>query len=60
MLKVMSMRVNGQKIRQMDMVYILTLMEAAMKVNGTKISNMDTESNNGQMVQSTKVNMNRE
>ena len=59
-LKVMSMRENGPRIKLMDMVYTLTLMEAGMKANGSKISNTDSESSNGQMVPSTKVNTNKE
>jgi hypothetical protein len=43
MLKVMSMKVNGPKIRLMAMEFILTLMAAGMKANGSKINNMDLE-----------------
>ena len=40
MLKVMYMKVSGQKIKQMDSEYILILMEADMRVIGFKINNM--------------------
>ena len=60
MLKVMSMKENGLRIRQMDMVFTLILMEADTKDNGIKISNTVLESNNGQMVPNMKVNMSRE
>ena len=43
MQKVMCMKVNGQKIKPMDMEFILILMEADMKDNGSKISNTDSE-----------------
>jgi hypothetical protein len=60
MLKVMFTKENGQKIKLMDMVFIHILMEADMKANGTKISSTVLELNNGQMVQNTKANMNKE
>ena len=60
MQKAMFTKVNGLKIKLMAMEFTLILMEVVTKDNGTKINNMDTESNNGLMVQSTKVNMNKE
>ena len=59
MLKEMSMRVNGQKIRLMDMVFILILMEVDTKDNGTKISSTAMELNNGQMVPNTTDNISK-
>ena len=43
MLKVMYMRENGQKIKLMDLVFILILMEVGMKVTGFKINSMALE-----------------
>ena len=43
MQKVMSMRVNGLKIKLMVMVSTHILMEADMKDNGFKINSMDME-----------------
>jgi hypothetical protein len=34
------MRVNGLRIKQMDLVFILISMEADMRVTGSKISSM--------------------
>jgi hypothetical protein len=59
MLKEMSMRVNGQRIKQMVLEFILIITEVGMKDNGSKINNTDMVLNNGQMVQNTKVNMNK-
>mgnify|MGYP006891261739 CR=1 FL=1 len=55
----MSTKENGQTIKQMVLVCTPISMEADMKGNGTKTSSMALESNNGQMVPSTKVNTNR-
>jgi hypothetical protein len=38
--KEMCMRVNGLRIKQMDLVFILISMEADMRVTGSKISSM--------------------
>lgn len=38
--KEMFMRVNGLRIKQMDLVFILISMEADMRVTGSKISSM--------------------
>lgn len=59
MLKEMSMRVNGQRTKQMVLEFILIITEVGMKDNGSKINNTDMVLNNGQMVQNTKVNMNK-
>lgn len=59
MLKAMSMRVSGLKIKPMVLESTLITMEVDMKVNGSKISNMDTVLSNGQMVQSMRVNTNK-
>lgn len=56
MLRVMFMRENGLKIKQMVMEFTLILMEADMKVNGFKINNMDLVSNSGLTAPSTRVN----
>lgn len=60
MLKVMSMRENGLKIKQMVSVFTLTIMEADTRVNGFRTSNMAMALSNGQMVQNMKVSMNKE
>lgn len=39
MLRAMSMRVSGLKIKQMALVFILTIMEAGTKASGFKINN---------------------
>ena len=59
MLKEMCMKENGPKIKPMASEFTLTTMEVDTKDNGSKISNTDTVLNNGQMVLSTKVNMNK-
>ena len=59
MLKVMSMKVNGQKTKPTDMVFILILTEADTKDNGIKINNMVMVLNNGQMVLNMKDSMNK-
>jgi hypothetical protein len=43
MLRVMCMKVNGQKIKPMDMEFTLILMVVDMKDNGSKINNTDSE-----------------
>lgn len=60
MLKVMYMKVNGLRIKQMVMVYILISMVADTKVNGSRINSMVLELNNGLMEQNMKVSMNME
>ena len=60
MLKVMFMKVNGLKIKQMAMVCILISMVADMKVNGFRINSMVLELNNGLMERNMKVSMNLE
>jgi len=66
MLKEMFMRVNGPRIKQMasegrgiDSEFTLIITEVDMKDNGSKINNTDMVLNNGQMVQNTKVSMNK-
>lgn len=59
MLKEMFMRVNGPRIKQMASEFTLIITEADMKDNGSKINNTDMVLNNGQMVQNTKVSMNK-
>ena len=60
MLKVMSMRENGLKIKQMVSVFTLTIMEADTRVNGFRTNNMAMALSNGQMVRNMKVSMNKE
>lgn len=60
MQKEMSMRVNGQKIKQMDSEFILILMEVDMKDTGSKINNMVLVLNNGLMEQNMKAHTNKE
>ena len=57
--RVTCMKESGLKIKPMDMVFILILMEVDMRVNGSKINNTDLVSNNGQMVPSMRDNMSR-
>jgi len=59
MLKEMSMRVNGLRIKQMALEFTLIITEVDMKDNGSKISNTATVLNNGQMVLNMKDNMNK-
>jgi hypothetical protein len=42
MLKEMSTRASGQKIKLMVMEFIRILMVVDMRVNGSRINNMDT------------------
>lgn len=58
--KEMSMKENGPRIKQMDMVSTPILTEVDMRASGSKISNTDSELSNGQMEPSTRVNMNKE
>ena len=58
-LKVMSMRVNGPKIRPMGTAFTLILMAADTKDSGIRTNNMVLESNSGLMVPNMKENMNR-
>ena len=60
MQKVMFMKENGLKIKQMDLAFILISTVQDMKVNGSKTSNMVMVLSNGQMVPSLKVNMSKE
>jgi len=59
MQKVTFMKVNGPRIKQMDLESIPTITEADMKVNGFKINNMAMVLNNGLMELSMKDNTNR-
>ena len=59
MLRVMSMRENGLRTKQMVMVFTHISMEVDTRVIGYKINNMVVELNNGQMVPSMKVNTNK-
>ena len=43
MLKEMSTRASGQKIKLMVMEFIRILMEVDMRASGSRINNMDTE-----------------
>ena len=58
--KEMSMKENGPRIKQMDMVYTPISTAADMRVSGSKISNTDSELSNGPMVPSMRANMNKE
>ena len=42
MLKEMSTKASGQKIKLMDMEFIHILMEVDTRASGSKINNMDT------------------
>ena len=57
MLMVMSMMVNGFKIKLMDLVSTAILTEQDMKGIGKKINSMVMDLRHGQMVQDMKVNM---
>ena len=59
MQKVMFMKVNGQKIKQMVMEYTHILMVAGTKVSGLQTNSMDLVLNNGQMGQSMMANMSK-
>lgn len=57
--RVTCMKVNGLKTRPTDMVSTLILMEVDTRDNGSKINSTDLVWSNGQMVQSTRANMNK-
>jgi hypothetical protein len=57
--RVTCMKESGLKIKPMDMVFTLILMEVDMRVNGSKINNTDSVSSNGQMVLSMRDNMSK-
>lgn len=59
MLRVMSMRENGLRTKQMVMEFTHISMEVDTRVIGYKINNMVVELNNGQMVPNMKVNTNK-
>ena len=57
MLKVISMMVNGQITKQMDLVFIPMLKVLVTRVIGKMINNMAKEQKTGQKVQDMKVNI---
>ena len=57
MLKVISMMVNGQITKQMDLVSIPMLKVLVTRVIGKMINNMAKEQKTGQKVQDMKVNI---
>ena len=57
MLKVISMMVNGQITKQMDLVSIPMLKVLVTRVIGKMINNMVKEQKTGQKVQDMKVNI---
>ena len=57
MLKVMSMMVNGQTTKQMDLVSIPMLKVLVTRVIGKMINNTAKEQKTGQKVQDMKVNI---
>ena len=59
MLKVMFTKASGPKIKPMDLVFTPIITEVDTKANGFRINSMVMVLNNGQMVPSTKVSMNK-
>ena len=60
MLMGMSTKVNGLKIKLMDMEYNKIIMEVATRVNGKTINNMVTALKNGLTAALTKVSTKKE
>ena len=57
MLKEISMKEPGMKIKPMVTVSILTMVEVVMKVNGSMINSMVMEMKNGLMAQNIQANI---